>query len=267
MTNVFKAISIITICLGSGFACAPKTIPLSPPVDLVQPTASMVNGAIVRRPNELSRSVVALVMAGGRGQSLCSGTILDEQTILTAAHCVDHNPHELIIVFGPDVKTSRPDMRRPADAALQHPAWRRGQLAGDVALVRFQGGLPAGFGPVTLAGPRFPVPPYGELWMIGYGISNPERQGGAGTLRQTRAKILGLSRPDQLVVDERLSGACFGDSGGPAFTVESDRVVQVGLAHSVMNETCDMASLYTGIMLYADWIRGGVEYLARDAGA
>ena len=242
-------IALGTICLAAMIACAPKH-----PITESSPSASMVNGTVVHRPSDISRSVVALVMAGQKGQSLCSGTILDERTILTAAHCVDHSPRELIVVFGPVVQTSKPEMRRQAIAAVQHPQWKYGQRMGDIALVSFRGGLPEGFTPVTLAGPSFPLSFRRDLFMIGYGISNPARQGGGGILRQTHSAVVGLERPDQIVVDERLSGACFGDSGGPAFARLDDQVVQVGLAHSVMNQSCDMASFYTGVMLYSDWI-------------
>ena len=229
--------------------------------------SAITHGKADTAQDPLASSVVALVAdrAGG-SEALCTGTIVDDGIILTAAHCVDGAPERIAIVFGTDVH--RPVALRKATGFEQNPAWQRNEASGrgDLALVSFEGGLPDGFEPVALAQPGVVLRNGIETTMVGYGVTSAKREKGAGHLRKTKTVIIGQASATELVTDGHAGSVCFGDSGGPAFIaghrtrhvkgepLKEPAPVQWGVASSVMNETCNEASIHTNVADYSDWI-------------
>lgn len=229
----------------------------------------IVNGSSVENKNELRKSVVALVAQRSDGEALCTGSVIDEETILTAAHCVEGNPSRLEIVFETRVEGAKPDRTRIADGFVQNPRWKKQSKAGrgDLALVHFAGGLPKGYRPVVLADKQTAIADGTEVLLIGYGVSDGAKRTGAGVLRETRTRIVGTLSKSELVADGRQSGVCFGDSGGPAFVAEADGYVQWGVASSVLNETCNNASVHTSVAGYAKWIQSQTAKMKKSHAA
>jgi secreted trypsin-like serine protease len=128
--------------------------------------------------------------------------------------------------------------------------------------VHFSGGLPEGYTPVTLAPKGTNLSAGTEEEMLGYGISNAGRQSGAGQLRQTSSTVLERVDRDQYMSDGRKSSVCFGDSGGPAFVQTGGRWAQWGVAHSVLNQACNEASVHTSVMPFLRWIQASQAKLA-----
>src|SRR6201999_4461957 len=96
----------------------------------------IVNGKSLPPRNPLTKSVVALVSDRSEGQALCTGTILDEQTILTAAHCVDKESEHIYIVFRNRVTKAMKDDVRSADKFVQSPNWKKSKgESGDIAVL------------------------------------------------------------------------------------------------------------------------------------
>src|SRR4051812_31110768 len=96
--SVFPA--LISIALS---ACAPnaKTIP-NPHL----PT-EIVHGSLVKPADEIAKSTVALLLEQSEGQALCTATILDSETVLTAAHCVEGDLKKIEIVFSTHVRGAK----------------------------------------------------------------------------------------------------------------------------------------------------------------
>lgn len=224
----------------------------------------IVHGRGVPTKSSISKSVVALVSEIEGGAALCTGTILDEQTILTAAHCVDHSPEKMVVVFDTKVKGVAKENLRHADTYLQNPRWAKGgEHAGDIAVVHFTGGLPKSYQPVQLATRGQKLEEGSEVTMVGYGMSNVKKESGGGVLRETKTTIVGKKAPDQIATDGHTSSVCFGDSGGPAFSEANGELVQWGVAHSVLNRECNETSLHTDIIPYEAWIRESMKRLAK----
>lgn len=227
----------------------------------------IVHGKSVKSTDELAQFVVALVAENQEGQALCTGTLISENVVLTAAHCVEGQPEKLVVVFGPRVQSAKAENMRNVDTYVQNPKWghadEEGQ--GDLALVHFEGDLPSGFAPVRLAKKSLKLPQGTDVVMIGYGVTDGNRQKGAGVLRETETTVMGEHSPTEMMTDGHQNSVCFGDSGGPAFVKQGDSYVQWGVANSVVNQACNEASIHTLVMPYETWIRAGMRKMQKGS--
>ena len=224
-------------------------------------SSDIVNGKTVSKKNENSHSIVAIIADKDDGQALCTGTIVSPEVILTAAHCVDESPKKLHIVFGVDVQQTTEKDIRYADKFVKHPNWNRHMPSGegDLALIHFKGSLPAGYAPVTLADENLKLKKGQKIFMLGFGVTDGETEVGSGKLRQTTSIIIEQQSTNEYVSDGTKSSVCFGDSGGPAFVKVDKAYFQWGVASSVLNKSCDEASIHTALMNYGAWIKSTIN--------
>lgn len=227
----------------------------------------IVNGKPVANQDIVSKSVVALVAEGADGQSLCTGSVVNEETILTAAHCVEGEPRRIAVIFNPKVSGVDQGVVRMADRFLQNPRWNisdRRKDRGDLALVHFSGGLPAGYQPVAFLTEKTPLTNGATVILAGYGVTSGKSSKGAGTLREAPTTIEGQFSNTEIMTDGRTSSVCFGDSGGPAFIQTENGLVQWGVASSVMTRACNEASVHTSLIGYETWVERAAKDLARS---
>ena len=223
-------------------------------------TSDIVNGKTLSKKNVISHSIVALVAEKSSGQSLCTGTLISSNVVLTAAHCVEDHPEKLQIVFSGNVQKTKAQDIRQSDKFLQHPNWQRHMPLGegDLALIHFKGDLPEGFTPIELVGADFNLKMGQKILMAGYGVTDGESESGSGKLRQTHSVIIDQHSATEFVSDGKKSSVCFGDSGGPGLVKVGDKIFQWGVASSVTNQACNEASIHTAVMKYESWIKSTV---------
>ncbi len=248
---------VVAVVVSSLIACAPSESP--PP--RVEKTVGIVHGQKVSPKDELGKSVVALVIQGAQGEALCTGSILSEDTVLTAAHCVDDHPKKITIVFGPVIRSSK--NFRSGVSYVQHPRWKKQTASGrgDLALILFSGGLPSGYTPVHLLEKSTKISKGLEVWMMGYGVASGVKHSGDGVLRFMGTQVEGWESSTEVITDGQKSSVCFGDSGGPSFLVEGGATVQWGVASSVLNSTCNEASIHTSLQTYLRWLGSAAAHL------
>lgn len=274
---------------------------------------NIVSGSDVTAPNVYSQHTVFLQMKGAKGGGICTGSIYDSQTILTAAHCLV-GAEQALIVFANNVKNGvKREQVRPVDMASVHPNFRmparpEGQPPTDpntpaipkvptvdevvaalsngsntdydIAMVHFQGGLPAGYTPVKLAKSANVVQPGTKMHMIGYGLSKVDSKmaviNGQATFipvpdqttpGQLRESEVAIDRYDlktgMIFTDGRSTSVCSGDSGGPAFVMDaSGNPVQVGIAEAVATAYCNSVAMHTAVFPFLDWIEKTAADLA-----
>lgn len=147
------------------------------------------------------------------GLSPCTGTLVADRVVLTAAHCVDLPPTSAF--FGAD--SAGAGDRVSVIAQVAHPAYDPLRIENDVALILLERS------PAVVPVPWIGGAPIG-LWvgaqvrLVGFGVT------AAGESLQTR-KSMGTARisaagDTELRCTADPSLPCFGDSGGPVLSGE-----------------------------------------------
>ena len=197
------------------------------------------------------KSTVALHLGG----SLCTGTLIGPNQILSAAHCI-HEGSQIQIGYG---LTGRVVSGLKVILARHHPRWTQGP--NDVSIIIFEGTLPANMVPVRIS-PMTGIPDGSDVLLAGYGVTSENSQD-PGTLRQVNARIRQFDGDNkEFAMQEGLGvGSCYGDSGGPAY-------ISKGGALSVIGATSRGSNCDSGDGIYEDvrQFQGWYKCVAKEAG-
>ncbi len=232
----------------------------------------IVGGTQVSSSDWISKTVVALVSQSAAGQALCTVSLVAPDLGVTAAHCVtseDGSPIQaLALVFSPNLSSASRDLIRSIDRALVPADWNprgtRNQNTGDVAVVHFSGGLPAGYQISDLMPFDQALSVGQSVEIAGYGISNALANSGAGVLRKTSVTVSNPEySPTEVAFDQTHGGgACHGDSGGPAYLIINQHPYLFGIT-SRGGGNCDQDVVYSEISKYASWFKEAASQLRR----
>lgn len=191
--------------------------------------------------------------------TLCGGVVIGARTVLTAAHCVTAEgtvtpvaPGNVVVVVGSAdlTRTSPTQQTRSVSSLRVHPFYDPLHDEDDVAVLTLASPLDLSGAAVraipVVAANAYP-PPGIAARVTGFGQSTTT---GAldGLLRAAAATITASDDPDcslsgdsavQLCTTPSVSGACFGDSGGPLTT--GSPAVLVGLVEGGISANCSVA--------------------------
>jgi hypothetical protein len=142
-------------------------------------------------------------------------------------------------------------------AAIANPNYnpRASKNANDVSLIKFPGGLPAGYEPAKILPPSVHLQDGETVTLAGYGESDPGQGGnnGAGILRKVDVSIKNAtySQSEVLLDQTQGRGSCHGDSGGPAFVEMNGELYLWGVTSRAYPNNqdaavnCDQGAIYT----------------------
>jgi hypothetical protein len=186
----------------------------------------IVGGQVVSEKSQVAAATVKLLI---RGQKYCTATLIGPQHLVTAAHCVSDikDPAEIRIASGVDGKTQE---KLQVNGIKLHPQYV-GILANDqgylnqpiydVAALTFRGTLPPHLVPVSLARPE-EIQVGMPVIVSGYGAyGSDDKTRRPLTLVETRLSRVEAGLMELQIASGEGRGACFGDSGGPTFVVDS----------------------------------------------
>lgn len=206
--------------------------------------------------------------------SLCTGTLIKDDIALTAAHCIPSGGVKPVVIFNPDLHAANPTVER-AEAVAVNPQWRanagKGMDQGDIALVKFGGGIPSGYQKATVAASDSAIKTGQTVTLAGYGINNAQTKTGAGRLRKADVKISD-SRPGktEMILDQTHGrGACHGDSGGPAYINKNGKMILAGVTNrgypNSAPDDCAHKVVYTKVPAYRSWIQKNEKKLESES--
>jgi hypothetical protein len=221
-------------------------------------SAQIVGGARVDTPglDEHGRRTAGYFAAG----SLCTAVPLSQEYAVTAKHCLKSNDRGYLF-FGKSLGVLT--QRRRVTSTDGHPS-------DDVALVRFEGGLPAGYFSTRLAPFDTFLSPGTPLVITGYGRSDASKEASSGVLYKTSLRYVraavdpmraGIATAPLLWLDATAGrGACNGDSGGPAFLRVGAQWTVVGFTQGGEKRCGNEYNRYTDARLVGPWISARVPY-------
>jgi secreted trypsin-like serine protease len=232
------------------------------------PALAIFGGDTVPGRDPLAKALVAILYQTETGAHLCTGAVLAPRLVLTAAHCTDGDRRSIKIIFSTDLTDVASDQLRAASAvarAPQTPA-AEGRYAynnpDDVALILLDSPAPSGTRFATLAD----TAPSGKVLAAGYGATSDFRKPNALGQHQLgfdrilrRTDIPLLATDDALLTADQTkgTGACTGDSGGPALLANGRSLVGVLIGVSSArdnNDYCRGKVYFAAIPRWKPWI-------------
>jgi len=232
---------------------------------------SIVNGSPVAPQDPDSKKAVLLVIFTADGVRSCTGALIGERMILTAAHCLTEAT-QVTAVFSPQMTCAsgynRERMSIPAEKFLAHENYApEKNFLNDLGLVKLKAPAPADYPVAHLYDGQRPLTS-DQILMIGYGISDESKKDSL-TLRKTTKSFHEESFVKGQVIAFNQAGesggVCDGDSGGPIYAQCEGEEQIIGIADRVMGKdplkVCHKASAAAYVPAYLDWIRDHLQTL------
>lgn len=215
-------------------------------------------------------SIVALSSPWSKSAS-CTGTLIEADTVITAAHCVSGpGADDTLVVYGADDVTVSDDKQAHRVYAIEtHPdhtqfscpdVWMKCPITdetawNDVAIIVLRDPIKGATCAPILPKSRFEdVLPIGSAVRIaGYGQNWVDES--SKLYAADVPVVLRTSHEIEIGLDEEGEpGACFGDSGGPAYVLDAGHIAVTGItSRSAFQATCGQGAVYTLPGAYIEW--------------
>lgn len=196
------------------------------------------------------------IATGWGGSHLCTGSLIRNDMVLTAAHCAVFPAEDLYIIYGCNDIDNSSCQRVPVQNVFVHPKWDLDFLStNDLAIM-----VPVEPIPLKLAqiSPRKTLPEGLSVKAVGFG----RRNGDSGVLYAGRGRITTDYRYELIAHMNGSLDPNPGDSGGPLLVMDNGRFKIVGvLSRSRWSNTSKKEvfvhsghAIYTKPIMYIDWI-------------
>ena len=225
------------------------------------------------------QAVVYITMQSGGYGGACSGTLIAQNVVLTAAHCCT-TASSMRVYIGNSTSSFTTELG--VSVAQTHPSWdpnfeQTNNLANDICLLRLSSNAPSSVVPIPYL-PSSLALTSGEvnnlaLQFVGFGLTETGASGTKLKMTQTLANIcegsswcnvnipnVGTTQvpPNTIGILMNTSGGiCSGDSGGPAFVTRGGQEYVAGVSSFVMqnsSQQCDYFGASTKVDRFSSFI-------------
>ncbi len=210
------------------------------------PVAAIVNGTVVGEARFSAQYPWAVALVSLDLKGVCTAQLIAPEWVLTAAHCTS---------MSVTVRVGASDRERAREVkvaeAFRHPRYDSKAGTWDIGLLRLAEPVPGPFVRLITATEAGKLLREGALGVImGWGKRSPNLTFSV-PLVESEVELRQLVREEsRFVFEDRASGPCGGDSGGPLLLRRGDgEVVLAGIANRVVGNLCRDGG---GISLYAD---------------
>lgn len=251
-------------------ACSPQNS--APRADEAQAGSGIIGGVDVEANSALARSVVGIYDL--KIKALCTGTLIGDNMVLSAAHCVSDDTSNMVIVFNIDFQKAKKEDVRPVVGAVISPLYKAahptGRDTGDISIIRYAGDTPNNYSALPILPARY-VSLFREgmlTLLAGYGLNDGVNKKGSGLLRSVGVRI---SHPQFSQTEVRFDqtqgkGACHGDSGGPAILIVGNQPYVWGVTSRGSDDPddhCGAGAIYTNAAAYGEFIQQARTHLSQ----
>nr|XP_022914398.1 chymotrypsin-2-like [Onthophagus taurus] len=205
------------------------------------------------------------------GHHICGGSIIQENYILTAAHCIDgQKPDNFTIVTGSNLLDTGGDSYQ-VEKIIQHPDYNSQSIKNDIALLKLTDNIHYGDKVGQIKLPSDDIGPNVGVVLSGWGtLTYPGKPPNKlQTIELTTIPNLrcmlehpilgffmgGVSTTTVCTFSKAGEGACHGDSGGPL--VEGDH--QIGVVSWGIPCGKGSPDVFTRVYSYLGWINDNMQ--------
>lgn len=184
------------------------------------------------------------------GNAHCTGTLVGEKTVVTAAHClVGVTASKMRFVIGSDIVKPQYSLR--VESTKYHPKYDDRNIVNDIGFVTLTQEAPIEH--MVLLDKMDESFVGQNLFFVGYGVDNAYTNSGAGKKRAVWMTVSSVSNTT-FRYDDAGRNTCYGDSGGPAFVRDSAGNYLVAGVTSYGDYYCTSYGVDTKVSAYLDFL-------------